>query len=147
MLGEILVKELKVEDFPTPSSLNKKKVEEEKLKKDYSIAKYINIHSDEVIERVMGELKDQVESGISEPRSNILWLFNQKDRREMVDYWGNSEFPQDILTLPWLKLMNKGWDVEYRIGKDGYADRIYGWVYINPQRALKPKFSLKMEFN
>lgn len=135
-----------MEDFPTPFSIKEKEAKEAKLKKDYSIACYINWHSDEVVKRVMEELKDSVEKGYSEPRSNIIWCSYTQEWRDVVDYWNNPEFPQDILTLPWLKLMNKGWDVLYNIGKYPMGERIYGWLYISPQEGLKPKFSFKMDF-
>ena len=141
-----LAKELNMEDFPTPLSLKKKEIAEAERKKDYSIACYINWHSDEVIERVMGELKDCAEKGYSEIRSNLLWFHYTQEYRDVVDYWNNPKFPQDVLILPWRKLMDKGWDVTYKIGKYPLGMQIYGWVYITPQEGKKPKFSFKMEF-
>ena len=116
----------------------KKRLEEfeEQMKKkqrhDYSIAKYINMHSEAQMEVVADELKQQLDKGNKYPSAKVFEIpYTIEDARACL-FWDDPDFPEDIRFLPWKQFTDAGWYVEYSIFDGNDRKDLNGYVHLFP---------------
>ena len=81
-----------MENFPTYEQVVEKEEAKIKQRHDYSIARYINLHSDAVMASVADELKQQLDKGNKYPSTKVFEIpYTIEDARALL-YWGMKIF-------------------------------------------------------
>lgn len=124
-----------MEDFPTYKQVEDKEKADLKKKHDYYIAKYINMHSDAKMASVMKELKIQLDTGNKYPSTQVFEMPYTEDNARMCLFW--NYLSEDIRFLPWKKITDSGWYVEYTIIENSNRDHITGNVHLFPPERNK----------
>lgn len=117
-----------MEDFPTYKQVEDKEKADLKKKHDYYIAKYINTHSDAKIASIMEELKTQLDAGNKYPSTQVFEIPYTEDNARMCLFW--NYLSKDIRFLPWKKITDGGWYVEYNIIESSNRDHITGNIHL-----------------
>ena len=126
-----------MESFPTYEQVVEKEEAKIKQRHDYSIARYINLHSDVVMASVADELKQQLDKGNKYPSTKVFEIpYTIEDARALL-YWDYEDFPEDIHLLPWKKFIDAGWYIEYSVTDDFDRKELSGYVHLYPPEKHK----------
>ncbi len=121
-----------MENFPTYEQVVEKEEAKIKQRHDYSIAKYINMHSDAKMKAVADDLKQQLDKGNNYPSTKVFEIpYTIEDARACL-FWDSPDFPDDIRFLPWKQFTDAGWYVEYSIFDGMDRKELSGYVHLFP---------------
>lgn len=93
------------------------------------------MHSDTKMASIMKELKTQLDAGNKYPCTKVFQIPYTEDNARMCLFL--NYLSEDIRFLPWKKITDGGWYVEYTIIENSNRDHITGNVHLFPPERNK----------